>query len=187
VHTSSPGLPRGPRVLLREFGPGDAAAWLRLAGDPLVTRYSSWAPITSPEASVAWLREAAWAATQNPRRGFSLAVQELASSDLIGGAALDVTSHMHRQGEIGFSLRPDRWGNKLGTEIGQLLLELGFDRLGLRRLEAVADPENLASQRVLQHLRMRQEGRLRDKYFIAGQWRERLLYAITRPEWTATA
>jgi RimJ/RimL family protein N-acetyltransferase len=172
-------------VFLREFGPGDAAAWLRIAGDPLVYRYAPWAPITSPEASVAWLREAAWAATQNPRRRFYLAVQEHATGELIGGGALDVSSYTHRQGEIGYYLRPDRWGNKLGTEIAQLLLALGFERLGLHRVEASADPDNIASHRVLQHLRMREEGRLRDRYLIDGRWNDRLLFAITRPEWTA--
>lgn len=174
----------GPRVSLREFGPGDSAAWLRIASDERVTRFASWAPITTPEAAVAWLREAAWAATQNPRRAYHLAVEENGSGELIGGAALDVLSHTHRQGEIGFYLRPDRWGQGLGAEVARLLLRLGFATLELHRIEATTDPENVASQRLLQRLGMRQEGHLRDRYLVGGKWRDRLLYAIIRPEWT---
>jgi RimJ/RimL family protein N-acetyltransferase len=174
----------GPRVSLREFGPGDASGWVRVAGDDRVTRYASWAPITTPDEAVAWLREAAWAAAQNPRRAFRLAVQDNGSGELIGGAALDVLSRSHRQGEIGVYLRPDLWGRGLGSEVIRLLMRHAFGPLELHRVQATADPENLASQRMLQRLGMRQEGHLRDRYLSDGKWRDRVMFAITRPEWT---
>lgn len=174
----------GERVSLREFQPHDAAAWQRVAGDPEVTRYSPWMPITSQDEAVAWLREAAWAATQNPRRGYRLAVEEQATGELIGGTALDLLSRTHKQAEIGYYLRQDRWGKGLGTEIAVLMLRLAFDTLDLHRVQATTDPENAASERVLRRVGMRQEGHLRDRYFTGGQWRDRLLFAIIRPEWT---
>jgi len=169
---------------LREFGPGDASGWVRVASDERVTQYASWAPITTPEAAVAWLREAAWAAAQNPRRAYQLAVQDNGSGELIGGAALDVLSRTHAQGEIGVYLKADHRGRGLGVEVARLLIGHAFTTLDLHRVQATTDPENLASQRMLQRLGMRQEGHLHDRYLRDGKWRDRLLFAITRPEWT---
>src|SRR5581483_12144008 len=124
----------GSRITLREFGPGDAAGWVRIAGDERVTRYASWAPIATPESAVAWLREAAWAAAQSPRRAYQLAVEE--AGELIGGASLDVLSRTHKQGDIAVYLRPDRWGQGIGSEVARLLLRFAFAELELHRVQA---------------------------------------------------
>jgi hypothetical protein len=94
-----------------------------------------------------------------------------------------VLSIPHRQGEISVYLRPDRWTEGLGRETARLLLELGFQRLGLHRVQATVDPQNIAARRMLEHVNMRHEGTLLDRYFVAGSWQDRALYAITLPEW----
>ena len=74
----------------------------------------------------------------------------------------------------------------------EILLET--ERLVLRELtesdfpslyEYGHDPDNLASQRVLIKLGMKNEGRLRQDKQIRGRWRDSLLYAILEDEWKA--
>jgi RimJ/RimL family protein N-acetyltransferase len=182
VSIPPPEYPRGPRVSLREYHLDDHTAWQRIAGDPRVAAHTPWPALAAPEAAAAWINESLRMAAVAPRRSFHLVVEQF-GTDLVGCGTLDVLSIPHRQGEIGLYLRPDRWGEGLGTEVARLLLELAFTRLGLHRVQATADPNNIAAKRVLEHVNMRHEGTLLDRYLVDGQWGDRDMYAITLPEW----
>jgi ribosomal-protein-alanine N-acetyltransferase len=47
----------------------------------------------------------------------------------------------------------------------------------MHRVWAVCDPDNPASQRVLEKCALRGEGRLRHDLLVHGEWRDSLLYA----------
>ena len=173
--------PRGPRISLREFRPDDLLAWQRIAGDPRVAAHTPWPALPTPDTAGAWLAETARMAQSSPRRSFYLGVEQY--GDLIGTATLDILSFPHRQGEIGVYLRPDRWAEGLGTETARLLLELAFARLELHRVQSTPDPRNTPGLRVAEHVKMRPEGILLDRYLVAGHWQDRAMYAITLPEW----
>lgn len=173
--------PRGPRLSLREFRPDDLLAWQRIAGDPRVAAHTPWPALATPDTAGAWLAETARLAQLQPRRSFYLAIEQY--GDLIGSATLDILSFPHRQGEIGVYLRPDRWAEGLGTETARLLLELAFSRLELHRVQTTVDPRNAAGMRVAEHVKMRPEGVLLDRFLVGGQWQDRAMYAITMPEW----
>jgi ribosomal-protein-alanine N-acetyltransferase len=74
------------------------------------------------------------------------------------------------------------YGDLVGTATLDIL-SLAFSRLELHRVQATFDPRNLAGLRVAEHVKMRPEGVLLDRYLIAGQWQDRAMYAITLPEW----
>lgn len=169
------------RVTLREFVPEDTVPWQRVAGDPRVAAAAPWPVLATLDATSAWIVETRRMAALKPRRSFYLVLEQY--GDFTGCATLDVLSIPHRQGEISVYLRPDRWTEGLGTETARLLLELGFQRLGLHRIQATVDPLNIAARRMLEHVNMRHEGTLLDRYFVAGAWQNRALYAITLPEW----
>lgn len=169
------------RVTLREFVPEDTVPWQRVAGDPRVAPAAPWPVLATLDATSAWIVETRRMAAMKPRRSFYLVLEQY--GDFTGCATLDVLSIPHRQGEISVYLRPDRWTEGLGTETARLLLELGFQRLGLHRIQATVDPLNIAARRMLEHVNMRHEGTLLDRYYVAGGWQDRALYAITLPEW----
>ena len=58
--------------------------------------------------------------------------------------------------EIAYAFLPDCWGKGYATEIAQALLALGFGRLPVDALAAVALDGNAASRRVLEKCGMRQ-------------------------------
>ena len=49
-----------------------------------------------------------------------------------------------------------------------VLLAYCFDELGLRRIEADVDPDNLASLRLLKSFGFQHEGLLRERYSVGG-------------------
>jgi ribosomal-protein-alanine N-acetyltransferase len=61
-----------------------------------------------------------------------------------------------------------------------LVVDFGFERLGLHRLEAACLPSNIPSRSVLTRTGFQQEGYAREYLRIAGKWQDHLLFAILR-------
>ena len=65
------------------------------------------------------------------------------------------------------------------------MINHAFNALNLHRLNAVVDPRNLASARVLRKLGMREEGLLRENELVKGEWTDELVFAMLADEWAA--
>lgn len=164
------------QLTLREFQEGDVDAVTTWISDPAVTRFMTWDPGDRARAE-AWLRQVAADASALPRTSWELAAVEAPTGVVVGAGRLTIRDAQHRVGDIGYVLRRDRWGQGLGGELARLLVERGFERVGLHRIEATCDVDNVASARVLEKAGLRLEGRLRERYQIRGEWRDSLLYA----------
>jgi ribosomal-protein-alanine N-acetyltransferase len=151
--------PEGPRIEterleLRPSTVADLGALHELYADPGVMRYAG-GPTRAVEESEARLLRLI---EHQERHGFSLwAVVERASGNVIGDAGLVLREHRGPEIELGYRLKSPFWGKGYATEAAGAWLAYGFDELGLRRIVAVAHPENVASQRVLEKLGMRFE------------------------------
>jgi len=93
----------------------------------------------------------------------------------------------HRCAELGFGIRRDLWGQGLATEAARLIVDFGFQALGLHRVTAGHHPDNRASARVLHRLGMTREGRLRESLLAYGRWRDSIIYSVLEHEWTSEA
>jgi RimJ/RimL family protein N-acetyltransferase len=173
-----------PRLVLRDFRPTDFRAVQLYAADTAVVRFMLWGPNSDAETR-AFLQRAAQRARATPRTHWELAVTDADTGDLVGGAAVRIDDAAHESGSMGYVIRRDRWGRGYATEAARAVLGLGFERLGLHRIEARCVPENVASERVLQKLGMRLEGRLRENYRIRGAWCDSMVYTMLRTEWDA--
>jgi RimJ/RimL family protein N-acetyltransferase len=103
----------------------------------------------------------------------------------IGEFMLRLKSADSRQGEIGWSMHPDVHGRGLATEGAAEVLRLGFDELGLHRIEAGADSRNTPSIRVMEKLGMRREALFVENECFKGEWAGDVIYAILESEWRA--
>jgi RimJ/RimL family protein N-acetyltransferase len=169
------------RLVLREFEAGDWEAVHEYASDPQVVRYVEWGP-NSEEDTRAFLQYALTPPEQ-PRRQCSLAIVLKAEGRLIGGCSIAVSNPEQREGWIGYIFNRDFWGQGYATETARALVAFGFEQLGLHRILATCDPENVASARVLEKAGMRREGHLREHLWQKGKWRDSYLYAILEREW----
>lgn len=57
--------------------------------------------------------------------------------------------------ELGYTLDKPFWNMGLATEASLVSLKYGFEEIGLERIVAIAKPENIASQRVMQKVGMK--------------------------------
>ena len=61
----------------------------------------------------------------------------------------------------------------------------GFGDLALNRVEADIDPRNTASARSLERLGFRREGYLRERWIVADEVSDSILYGLLQREWLA--
>jgi ribosomal-protein-alanine N-acetyltransferase len=173
------------RLLIREVLASDADDFLRYRQQEDYWRH---VPIELPTTDSMATLVNGWIQSQdqNPRTVYFLAVTEKRSNQLVGDAGLYVRSIRSRQGEIGWGVVSSHAGQGFATEIGQALLRLAFDTLGLHRVFAQCRIENQASRRIMAKLRMREEGVFRENVFARGEWWSSVQSSILSAEWTET-
>lgn len=85
--------------------------------------------------------------------------------------------------EIGYAIGRNYWGNGYVPEAATRLLQLGFEELGLKRINALHCSENLKSGRVMQKIGMQKEGVLHNNSRLKGRTVDDVIYAITDEQW----
>jgi RimJ/RimL family protein N-acetyltransferase len=176
---------RTARLLLREFEEGDLDAVQAYAADPAVARFMDWGPNT-PAQTVGFMQRKFDEQSRWPRDEVTLAVEHLADARVIGSIRLAVSDRANLAADFGYSLNGAYWRRGYATEASAALIDVGFKVLGLHRIWAECDVENVASWGVMQKLGMRREGHVRDGKLVKGLWRDRYLYAVLADEWISS-
>lgn len=73
------------------------------------------------------------------------------------------------------------------TRAVALILPFVFDTLNLHRIEAACLPDNMASRRVLSANGFREIGIAENYLQINGEWRDHMLFALTREHYDGLA
>jgi ribosomal-protein-alanine N-acetyltransferase len=91
----------------------------------------------------------------------------------------------HYRAEIGYSLFDKSYeGKKYTSEATIPLINYGFNKLGLKRIEAITGPENEGSKRIIEKLGMQKEGVLRDHFVLDGITYQSVIYSILKKDWS---
>jgi RimJ/RimL family protein N-acetyltransferase len=170
------------RLRLRHFRDADLALFMAYRNDPEVARYQGWEGISEPEAR-AFLQEQKEVQPGVPGQWFQIAVELKATGMLVGDCALKIEEHDERQAEIGYTLSRAYQGRGIASEAVSCVLEYAFVTLGLHRVIAITDCENVASVALLERLGLRREGHFRQNVWFKGKWGDEYLYAMLQEEW----
>lgn len=174
------------RLILREMDESDFEAIHTYAQDPEVSKYQPWGP-NSEEETWGYLQQVLLLQRQSPRKGFEIAVVLKEENLLIGACSVHVSDAENREGWMGYCYNKAYWGQGYASEAAKAILEFGFRNLGLHRIFATCDPDNIGSARVLEKAGMQREGRLREHKLQKGKWRDSYLYAVLEGEYLAEA
>jgi RimJ/RimL family protein N-acetyltransferase len=172
---------RTERLVLRDFKQTDLPAYQALYSHPELQRFYSDEE-ASPEKAEQLLRMfTGWAAEQ-PRIKFQLAI-ESSSAGLIGSCGVRITSVDERQGAFGCELGRAHWGKGFALEASRAVINFGFTELGLHRIYAETNSENLSAIALARKLGMRVEGELRENRWFRGRWWNTTFLSILESEW----
>ncbi|MCH4830701.1 GNAT family N-acetyltransferase [Flavobacterium columnare] len=110
------------------------------------------------------------------------AITEKPNDKLIGFLGHYRIQRENYRSEIGYMILPEYRGKGIITEATKLILEYGFSQMGLHSIEAVIDPKNQASARVLEKLGFIKEGHLRENEYFEGKFWDSVIYSILKSE-----
>jgi [ribosomal protein S5]-alanine N-acetyltransferase len=145
---------RTERLLLRALEPGDGDALHRLYGDPEAMRYvGSGGARTREQTEVGLAR----LIRHQEQHGFGMWMVENGDGP-IGVAGLMLVEGSGPDVEVVYELERAAWGQGYATEAARACLGVGFERLGVGRILALAYPQNAASINVMRKLGMKPAG-----------------------------
>ncbi len=172
----------GPRVDLRRLGAADAAKTAELLAES-AEFHRPWVTYpTRPDKVTAFLVAA-------PGQGMEvLGVRRHSDDALVGLTTLcRIAGEPWLTAECGAAVGVRYQGNGYLAEGMRLLVWFAVGTLGLHRVEALAQPGNVRSGRMLTTAGFRPEGTARGAIRIGGKWLDHVRWAITADDLAASA
>lgn len=140
-------FPQSEHLNFRPWVEGDAETLYKLASNPHIGPRAGWPVHTSIENS----REIIQTVLGAPET-YALILKEseeiVGSIGLIMGECCSAENDSHREGEIGYWITEEHWGEGLATEAVKEMVRYAFENLGLDILWCAYYDDNFASKRV---------------------------------------
>jgi ribosomal-protein-alanine N-acetyltransferase len=140
------------RLMLRHVAADDAAFVLRLLNEPSFLRFIGDRGVRTLDDARAYIADRFTASYE--RYGFGMWIVERRG---VGGP-LGISGIVRRDTlpgpDIGFAFLPEHWGQGYALESARAVRDHAFGPLGLRRLLAIANPNNAPSIRILEKIGM---------------------------------
>jgi [ribosomal protein S5]-alanine N-acetyltransferase len=171
----------GQQIYLRPLEREDLnERYLGWLNDPEVNRYleSGTFPYTSTEL------EKFYEHLAGSRSDVVLAIADKETNTHIGNVKLGPINWIHRKATFGI-LIGDRqfWKRGIGTEVTKLIVDYGFSRLNLNRIDLGVFAEHSAAIRAYEKVGFQVEGRFRQSLFHEGQYKDHLWMSLLRSEY----
>lgn len=169
------------RLRLRPFEECDLETLCRYRNDLEVSRYQSWEDYNIEHARK--LYEQSCFEFNLPESWYQIAMADISSNIILG----DIGVHFlaDEQVEIGFSISKEYQNLGYGREAVSAVIKYIFQELKKHRIYAVTDTRNIASAKLLECLRFRQEAHHKENIWFKGEWGSEYVYALLRSEYEA--
>ncbi|MGH2477929.1 MAG: GNAT family N-acetyltransferase [Candidatus Limnocylindrales bacterium] len=172
---------RGERIYLRPREPEDEERIQRWYEDARVVAILGELPqsLTTRRASRARADDA-------PSSAHQFVICLLDDDRAIGRCDLFEIDERNGSCALGIMIgEPDLWGQGLGTDTVNVLVDFAFGQLRMERVWLDTDSANLRAQASYAKAGFVEEGRLRHAYYQDGAWLDGVRMAILRDDWKA--
>jgi RimJ/RimL family protein N-acetyltransferase len=112
-------------------------------------------------------------------------IEDDTTGSLIGTCTLFKFDDKNRRAEVGYILNRSHWRRGLMSEAMAAMIEFSFNTLELHRLEADTDPNNAASNALLEKFGFKREGYFRERWWVHGQWLDSDMWGLLKTEYLA--
>lgn len=150
-----------------------------LSTDPYVPQLGSLPAHASWDEALAWVERQQGRYAE--RAGFSFTIADLSTGEAVGHCGLWIKELSDGRATAGYAVVPSARGRGLASDALRALTAFGWTVPGLFRIALYIEPWNAGSVRTAERAGYAYEGILRSHQEIAGQRRDMLLYAATRP------
>lgn len=166
----------GEKINLRQLRLSDAEDLLNYYNNPRVYRYLDW---NGPQ-DLNMAEDALKHWIEGYEKGYILrfAIAEKSTNKIIG--TIFLTDVSETKGEIGYELSEEYWHQGMMTEAIKEMIRIGFEEMGLVRLQAIVCQQNEASQKLLEKVGFQKEGLMRkyECHMVTGECKDMMMYGL---------
>ena len=168
------------RLVLRQITKDDAADIFTYLSDEKVMQYYGLEPFKSIEEA---LEEIEWyQSIFDENSGIRWGITLKGHGKVIGSCGFLNKVPQHYRSEIGFELSKDFWGQGIATEALEAVIKYGFEQLDLQRIQALIEPPNISSQKLVERNGFIKEGLLRNYEFTCGKFDDLFMYSLIKQD-----
>lgn len=172
-------MPADSKYLVRRFKPSDAPSMLA-AVQASLAELVYWMPWCKENYALQdaqnWIRhtEEAWSEGSE----FPLGIVEASTGFVVGGTGINHINKAYRIGNIGYWVSTPHTGRGVARFAAKQAAILGFEELGLTRLEIIALTHNLSSQKVAESIGALRECQARSRLYFHGKPHDAVVYSL---------
>ena len=168
------------RLLLREATTEDAPDMFRYLSDKDVVKHMGLEPFQSVEDA---LDEISWyQSIHEDGSGIRWGITLKTSGKVIGSCGFLNRSTKNYRAEVGFELSKEYWGKGIASEALEAVIKFGFEHYSFERIEALIEPANVPSQKLVEKQGFKREGLLRHYEFTCGKFDDLYMYSLLKDD-----
>lgn len=169
------------RLILRNITKTDAISIFKYLSDPEVMKYYGLEPFKSVQDA---LDEISWyESIFNEQTGIRWGISLKDNDKIIGSCGFLNTVSTHRRTDIGFELSKEYWGQGIGSEAIMAIIHYAFEQMNIQRIQALIEPLNIASQKMVEKAGFLQEGLLRKYEYTCGNFDDLYMYGLLKEDY----
>lgn len=166
------------RLVLREVATEDANDMFTYLSDKDVVKHMGLAPcqtVTDVCDEINWYNSIIEEGT-----GIRWGITLKDFGKIIGSCGFLNRVTKHHRAEVGFELSKDYWGKGIASEALEAIIKFGYHHYQLERIEALIEPANLPSQKLVEKQGFIREGLLRHYEYTCGKFDDLYMYSILK-------
>ncbi len=171
----------GKRIVLRPLQRRDAEALVKYANDKIIALYTRLPHPYRLQDALDFIPKTRQKQRQN--KGYELGIELKETKEIIGMMSIRDIDQQNKNAEVGYWIGRKYWGQGLGSEALQLMIQFCFNKLKLKRLYAKVLHPNIASASLLQKQGFVLEGRMRKDTFKYGKWYDHLIFGLLQEDY----
>jgi ribosomal-protein-alanine N-acetyltransferase len=164
------------RLVLRRVNENDANEIFALRSNPETMKYIPRPLVKSIDDALEHI--AMIDAKIESNEGINWAITYKDNPKLIGIIGHYRIKPEHFRAEVGYMLLPEYHGKGIISEAIKEAVNYGFNEMKLHSIEAIIDPENFGSARVLEKNNFVKEAHLKENEFYEGRFLDTVIYSI---------
>jgi ribosomal-protein-alanine N-acetyltransferase len=166
------------RLLLRRIDKNDADEVLAMRGNPEIMKYIPRPLAKTKEDALEHIAMIEEKIIENIGINWGITIK--GSNKIIGIIGHYRIQPENHRSEIGYMSLPEFNGKGYITEAIKAVVEYGFEQMNLHSIEAVIDPDNIASERVLQKNGFVKEAHILENELWDDKFWDTVIYSLLR-------
>lgn len=172
------------RMILRQYTNADAEALFSFRSNPQAMHFVPRPLQESTDDALTMIAMMNENIANNDSISWAVELKE--TGRVIGSVSFHRIEKEHHRGELGYMIHPDHWGKGLVTEAAGAAVDYGFKGLHFHSIEAIIDPDNVASARVLDKLQFVKEAHFKENFMQHGRFTDTAIYSLLKSAYLQT-